>query len=269
LVKHLKVGSRVGLGVYRDACCACLSCQDGKNNLCHSKMLMFMFKNHGTFSDYVRIKATFAFLIPDGLKDLESVGPLLCAGVTTYAPFKVHNIRPGQKVAVLGIGGLGHLSIKFGHAFGCEIYALSSSADKAESAKQCGAHHFIDMKKDPELKAVANTFDYIMLTGSGPDVNFKALFNALANNGKIIVMGFPGFADIPVSPVAIIMAQKGIVGSASGSSGAALEMLNFAALHNILPLVEKFPFSQVNEVLAKVKANQVRYRAVLCHSLKE
>jgi len=268
LVTRPKVGTRVGLGVYRNACGSCLNCQDGKNNLCNDKLLMFMLGKQGTFSDYIRIKAEFAIPIPDGLKDLESCGPLLCAGVTTYAPFKVHNIRPGQKIAVYGIGGLGHLAIKFARAFGCEVYALSSSPDKADSIKQLGAHHFVDMKKDPELKSVVNTFDYIMVTGSGGDVNFKGMFNALAVNGRIIMLGFPGYADIPVSPVALITQQKGICGMASGSTGAAIEMLNFAALHNILPLVEKFPFSKVNEAITKVKQNKVRYRAVLCHSMQ-
>jgi len=226
-----------------------------------------MLKNKGTFSDYVRIKAVYAVPIPDALKDLESVGPLLCAGATTYAPFKVHNIRPGQKVAVLGIGGLGHLSIKFARAAGCEVYALSSSADKADSIKAMGAHHFVDTKKDPELDTVKDKFDYIMVTAAGGDLNFNFLVRALCNGGKIILMGISA-KEIKVSGVSLIIGQKTICGSAAGSLSSVIEMLNFCALHNILPQVEKFPFSKVNEVMAKVKNNEVRYRAVLCHSLQ-
>jgi len=267
-VTHIKVGSRVGLGVYRGCCNACLECNTGKSNLCAQKGMMFAAGHKGTFAEYVRIKAQFAFPIPDGFKDLEVVGPLMCAGVTTFAPFMNHNIRPGQKVAISGVGGLGHLAIQFARAFGCEVYALSSSADKRESILKLGAHFFVDTKKDPDLLTVTNRFDFIMATTSGPDVNWKAMMNSLAPGGNLILMGFPGFTDIGISPVSLILQQKTVCGSASGSAGAAIEMLRFAALHNITPQVEKFAFSEVNEVMNKVKNNQVRYRAVLCHSKK-
>jgi len=266
LVKNLKVGSLVGLGVYRGCCNSCSYCTNGKNNLCGQKSMMFALGQKGTFSDYVRIKGQFAFAIPNGFDDPEIVGPLMCAGLTTFAPFKNHNIRPGEKVGVLGIGGLGHLAVQFAAKWGCEVYALSSSADKTESIKKLGAHHVIDMKQDPELKSIASTLNYILLTAGGA-TNWKVFLNALAPEGKLVVMGNPGYADIPINPLSLLMQQKYICGSAAGSSGVATDMLRFAALHKIVPQCEKFPFSEINEVMAKVKDNKVRYRAVLCHSL--
>jgi len=267
-VKNVKIGTTVGLGVYRDCCNACNDCCSGRNNLCEKKDMMFLHKNKGTFSDFVRIKAIFAFPIPEGFKDPEVVAPLMCAGLTTFAPFVNYSIRPGQKVAIFGIGGLGHLAVQFARAHGCQVYALSGSADKKDSILKLGAHHFVDIKKDPDLTSVANTFDYVLVTSSGAEVKWKALMNALCPNGKLVLMGNPGVADIPISAFSLIMGQKTIAGSAAGSSGVAFQMLQFAALHNITPLCEKFAFSKINEVMKKVKNNEVRFRAVLCHSMK-
>jgi len=266
LVKHLKVGSLVGLGVYRSCCNSCSYCTNGKNNLCGDKRLMFALGNKGTFSDFVRLKGQFAFAIPNGFDDPEIVGPLMCAGLTTFAPFKNHNIKPGEKVGVLGIGGLGHLAVQFAAKWGCEVYALSSNSDKTEGIKKLGAHHVIDMKQDPELKSISSSLNYILLTASGA-TSWKIFINALAPAGKLIVMGSPGYGDIPINAISLLMQQKSICGSAAGSSGVANDMLRFAALHKIVPQCEKYPFSEINEVMAKVKDNKVRYRAVLCRSL--
>jgi len=267
LVRTLSVGTVVGLGVYRDACGSCLMCSTGKNNLCDKKELMFVAGGKGTFSSHVRIKAAYAFRIPDAFKDkYDMVGPLMCAGVTTFAPFKAHKVKPGQKVAIFGIGGLGHLSIKFARAWGCEVTALTSSIEKKDSILQLGAHRVVDMKQDPELKNCVGAFDYVMATMSGGDVNWGALIKSLAKDGKLIVMGFSSAKpEIPVNLEAIIMGQKHVCGSASGSSGDVVEMLQFAALHNIVPQVVKFPFSQINEALKQVNDKKVNYRAVLYH----
>jgi len=266
-VKNVKIGTNVGLGVYRDCCNACMDCCNGQNNLCPQRGMMFI-QNTGTFSDYVRIKSNFAFPIPEGFKDLEVVAPLMCAGITTFAPFINHSIRPGQTVAIFSIGGLGHLAVQFARAYGCKVYALSGSADKKESILKLGAHHFVDTKKDPDLTSVANTFDYILVTSSGSDMKWNAMMNALRPNGKVILMGVPGLADIPISPVQMILGQKSVAGSCAASSGVVMQMLQFAALHNITPVCEKFSFSKINEIVKKVKNNELRYRAVLCHSIK-
>jgi len=122
------------------------------------------------------------------------------------------------------------------------------------------------MKKDPELKSINSTLNYLLLTAGGAN-NFKLYLSALSAEGKLIIMGNPGYADIPISPIDLLLQQKYICGSAAGSSGVATDMLRFAALHKIVPQCEKYPFSEVNEVMEKVKDNKVRYRAVLCHSL--
>jgi len=226
---------------------------------------MFAKDEKGTFSDYVRIKARFAFPIPTGFDDYEVVGPLMCAGVTTYAPFKTHDIKGGDKVGILGIGGLGHLALQFAAKRGCQVYALSSSSDKTDSIKKLGAHEVVDMKKDPELKSIASKLNYLLVTAGGAN-NWKLLLSALAPEGKLIIMGIPGTTSIPINPLDLILSQKSICGSAAGSSVVATEMLEFAALHKIVPQCEKYPISEVNEVMAKVQANKVRFRAVLCHA---
>eukprot|EP00455_Lapot_gusevi_P034089 TRINITY_DN374_c0_g1_i1.p2 TRINITY_DN374_c0_g1~~TRINITY_DN374_c0_g1_i1.p2 ORF type:complete len:378 (+),score=138.26 TRINITY_DN374_c0_g1_i1:86-1135(+) len=260
-VRHLKAGDRVGVGVYRDACNVCMMCRTGEDNLCEQKGLTFAHGNSGCFGEHVRIKARFAFKLPDAIA-MDEAAPLMCAGVTTFAPFRHENIRAGARVAIFGIGGLGHLAIQFANKFGCEVYALSTSSNKEEQARSLGAHHFVCTSAPEAWKNIANTFDYIFLTAGGGDLNWNALILSLRPNGKIIVIG--GFVDpAPIIPALLLTGQKSIVGSAAGSSGVASDMLSFCALHGIRPQIEKFPFEQVNEAMEKVVANQVRFRAVL------
>eukprot|EP00466_Bigelowiella_natans_P016333 jgi/Bigna1/145567/aug1.100_g20275 len=256
-VKHVAKGDRVGLGVYR---------YGGK--LIFEKnigfVLMYMLNNVGSFSTHCRISSQYAFKIPDSIES-EHAGPLMCAGLTTFAPFIEHDIEPGSKIGIVGIGGLGHLSIQFASKWGCEVFALSGSKHKEDSVKKLGAHHFVNTRIDGALKKLTGKLDYIMMTASGPKVDWAGMINALAPGGKLILMGINAPTPVPIPLLSLILGQRAIVGSAAGSSGVATKMLKFAAFHGIKPMVEKFPFKEINEVIKKVAAGKVMYRAVCVH----
>jgi len=221
---------------------------------------MFALGRHGTFTQYSRIKAMFAHPIPDGIAP-EHAAPLMCAGVTVFAPFRIHDIKAGESVGVIGIGGLGHLALQFGRALGCNMYAFSATADKEKECRSNGASHFI-LTSDPESKKSAiGKLDYIIVTTSGGEFDTKYYLDSLASFGKIIFCGAVR-QDITVSPVQLLMGQKSICGSAAGSTGVANDMLRCAAVNKIKPMIEKFNFKDINLAIKKVKDGKVRYRAV-------
>jgi len=224
-----------------------------------------MFRNgqKGAFSDFMRINAGFAIKIPDQIP-LEKAGPLMCAGTTTFAPFRTHNIKPGESVGVLGIGGLGHMSIQFGRAFGCEVYALTRGLSKETEARNLGAKHVINTEDPKAMESIFGKLNYLMVTAGGPSTDVGLLMKTLATGGKMILMGFITH-EVKVSIMELISYQKTVCGSAAGSTTLTKDMLEFCALHNILPLIETYRFDEINSVFDKVSAGHVRYRAVLLH----
>jgi len=261
-VKILKVGDIVGMGVYRECCGACLDCAEGRTNLCIQKKLIFQGGEIGCFSEFVRIEEKFAFKIPEGIK-IEHAGPLMCAGITVFAPFRNHNIKAGDRVGVVGIGGLGHLALQIAKAFGCEVSAFSTSSDKEAESKQFGAHHFYNTKDDSSKKSAIGKHDFVLMTAGGPDVDYKYLMATLAPGGKLIIMGVSGLSDILVSPADLIMNQKTLCGSAAGSQAISLDVLRFCALHNISPTIQTWPVSSISDAIETVKSGKIRYRAVV------
>lgn len=216
----------------------------------------------GAFGEMVTIDERYAVPVPDALP-LEYVGPLMCAGQTTFAPFVEHNIRPGQRVGVVGIGGLGHLALQFSKAMGCVTTAFSRTVSKKDEAESFGATRFVATGDPEEVKAAAGSQDYILMTAGGPGVNWDELFSFLDTNGMIIVMGFSGTEPIPVNPMVAIMGQKGLKGSAGGSLHVCRSMLQLAAAAGVRPMIELMPVAQINEAVSKVVSGNVRYRAVL------
>jgi len=209
------------------------------------------------------IKADWAIKIPDSIP-IEKAGPLMCAGTTTYAPFMNWNIRSGQSVGVLGIGGLGHLSLQFAKAYGCEVYALSRGMSKEAESKQFGAHHFVNTEDAAQVKSITGCLDYLMVTAGGPNVDLGGLMSTLAPNGTMVIMGLIG-TEVKLPMMELIMGQKRVVGVAAGSTTTTKEMLKFAALHKIYPQIEQFPFEKINEAIEHVAQGKARYRAVLMH----
>jgi len=215
---------------------------------------------HGTFSEGLVINYKFAIPIPDEIPT-HLAGPLMCAGTTVFAPFRNLNIKPGQHVGVVGLGGLGHLAIRFAKAFGCEVTAFSRGTSKEADAKKFGSHHYINTTA-PLTEQVSSLLDYILITASGPSVDYGALLTCLKFNGKLVIIGATG-AEIKVPLFALLVGQKSITGSAAGSFGLTSDMLEFAALHKVFPDVEVFSQNQFNEAIEKVKEGKVRFRAVV------
>jgi uncharacterized zinc-type alcohol dehydrogenase-like protein len=184
--------------------------------------------------------------------------------VTVFSPFRRYGIKAGERVGVLGIGGLGHLAIQISSKWGCETVALSTSQDKASYAKELGAHRFVNIMNEAEIKPVFGTLDYLFVTAAGDSLDYRALLGLLAPNGKLLIIGI-SFKEQIISPVQLLVGQKSICGSAAGSTGMAMDMLRFCAIHGIKPMVETFPFSKVNEAFEKVINNKIRFRAVLKH----
>ncbi len=259
-VNHLQKGDRVGVGWIRNSCRVCDNCVKGEENICRKGNVGVIVGNHGGFADRLRVSADFAYRIPDAL-DSASAAPLLCAGITVYSPLRKYITSPGMKVGVLGIGGLGHLAIKFARAMGAEVTAFSSSPDKEIEAKEFGAHHFQKWGSAEEMKAIAGSYDLIVSTISS-EADWNAAFSLLSINGILCFLGIPN-SMMQVSLVDLIFGQKSIVSSADGGRRLIPEMLNFAALNQIKPKVETMPLSQLNEAISRVSANQARYRIVL------
>lgn len=259
-VTTLKIGDRVGFGWIRNSCRVCDHCLQGEENICRNGLEGLIVGHHGGFANRIRACADFAYKIPEAL-DSASAAPLLCAGITVYSPLRTYIKHPNTKVGILGIGGLGHLAIKFARAMGAEVTAFSTSPNKEIEAQEFGAHHFQKWGNSEEMKPVLGKFDLIISAVSSP-IDWDLAFNLLDYNGVLCFVGIPvSTLNIPLIP--LIVGQKVIAGSVVGGRKLMREMLEFAALNQIKPMVETMPLSQVNEAIEKVLANKARYRLVL------
>ena len=258
-VTNLKQGDRVGLGWIRNSCRVCYHCLQGEENVCKQGFEGLIVGNHGGFANKVRSPADFAYKIPDAL-DSASAAPLLCAGITVYTPLRTYIKYPGMKVGIVGIGGLGHLAIKFARAMGAEVTVLSSSGDKEAEAKEFGAHHFYQWGSDA-AKDVTGSLDLLVSTSSA-ELDWDLAFSLLGNNGILCFLGIP-VSSINVPLIPLIFGQKSVVGSVVGGRRFMQEMLDFAAINQIKPMIQTMPLSQVNEAMDLVLAGKARYRIVL------
>jgi uncharacterized zinc-type alcohol dehydrogenase-like protein len=260
-VRDIRVGQRVGIGWQADSCGICEWCRQGNENLCAKSQPTCVGRNGG-YADSIRVNSRFAIPVPEALES-ENVAPLLCGGITVYSPLRNLLARPSSRVGVIGIGGLGHVALQFANAFGCEVTAFSTSADKETEAKELGAHHFVNSRDSAALKAAAGSLDLILSTVSA-DQDFQSYVNALRPKGKLCLLGASP-SNLSVSPFSLLSGDKAIAGSNIGSPRDLHEMLDVAARHNIKAITESFPMKNANEAIAKVKKNQVRYRAVLAN----
>ncbi|MEJ0062630.1 MAG: NAD(P)-dependent alcohol dehydrogenase [Alphaproteobacteria bacterium] len=258
-VREREIGQRVGIGWQRASCGACDMCRAGLENLC-AKSAATCVGHHGGFAEAARADWRFAIPLPDRLAS-GAAAPLLCGGVTVYSPFRTHNVGQGMNVAVVGIGGLGHMALQFASARGCRVTALSTSKNKEAEAKSFGAEKFLLSNDMAAMRDAADTMDFILVTASG-DVDISALMNLLKTRGKLCIVGaIP--TPLSVHAFTLIGGEKSIVGSAIGSPAAIKEMLEVAAAKNIAAKIETAPMPSVNAALDKVRANAVRYRMVL------
>ncbi len=259
LVKHRKLGERVGIGWQADSCGMCEWCRRGEEHLCAKAQPTCIGRNGG-YADRIRVNARFAVAVPEAL-DSENVAPLLCGGITVYSPLRNHGVRPSSRVGVIGIGGLGHMGLQFAKAFGAEVTAFSTSKDKESEAREMGAHNFVNTLDTGALKKVAGCFDFLLSTVSA-DQDWMGYVNALRPKGMLCVVGAPP-SPLTLQAFALIGAQRAMAGSPTGSPTDIAEMLDVAARHGVKAVTERYPMAKVNEAVARVKKNQVRYRAVL------
>ncbi len=260
-VKNLQLGQQVGLGWHSSYCMDCKPCMSGDHNLCNQAEQTIVGR-HGGFANKVRANAASIIPLPENI-DVQSAGPLFCGGITVFNPLLQFNIKPTDKVAVIGIGGLGHMALQFLNAWGCHVTAFTSSESKKKEAIKLGANQTLNSRNPAELESAAGQFDLILST-----VNVKLDWNAyiatLHPKGRLHFVGAvleP--LDIGIFP--LILGQRSISGSPVGSPSSLITMLNFAAQHKIKPIVETYHFAQVNQALAKLASGEARYRIVLKH----
>lgn len=258
-VSHLSVGQRVGVGPLRSACLRCSYCASGRDNLCSALELTIAGGNRGGFAKAIQLDASFAFAIPDALPS-ESAAPLLCAGITVYAPLR-RLTQPADRVGVIGIGGLGHLALRFASKRGNEVTALSTSADKEAEAKRLGAHRFIHTRDASQLRAAAGSLDLIISTVDA-DLAWGDYLSLLRPDGIICIVG-ASVGPIGVPAAGLIMKQHSFTGSAAGSRAATQEMLDFAGRHGITAEVEVTPMSEINAAIDRLRTSSPAHRIVL------
>ena len=260
-VTTLKVGQRVGLGWYSSSCMHCEWCMSGDHNLCLTVEGTIVGR-HGGFADRVRGHQNWVVPLPADL-DTAKAGPLFCGGITVFNPIVQLGIKPTDKVGVIGIGGLGHMALRFLKAWGCDVTAFSTSPDKETEARELGASHFVNSRDPQALKQIANSFDFILSTVNA-DLDWDIYLAALRPKGKLHLVGAIT-SPLSVQIFPMIAGQKTISASPLGSPATTAEMLEFAARHGIEPITETFSFDQINEAMEKLRNGKPRYRLVLKH----
>ena len=257
-VQHLTVGQTVGLGWFAQSCMTCRQCLSGNHNLCPDAQGTIV-ERHGGFADKVRAHMGWVIPLPEGVS-AKSAGPLFCGGITVFNPIVQNDIRPTDRVGVIGIGGLGHMALAFLRAWGCEVTAFTTSPQKEEEARRLGAHQVLNTRDTGALEKRAGYFDMILSTVN-VSLPWDAYVAALGPKGKLHLVGAAPSVEATVFP--LIIGQRSVGGSPLGSPATIASMLDFAARHGIAPQIETFPMSQVNDAIDKLHSGQARYRIVL------
>jgi uncharacterized zinc-type alcohol dehydrogenase-like protein len=257
-VVGLKEGDRVGIGWQGRSCMKCEWCQKGETQLCMEIENTTVMVPYGGFSSSVVADHRFVYPLSPAMPS-QFAAVLMCAGVTVYTALKTYVTNPELKVAILGVGGLGHLAIQFAHAFGCEVTAISSSPEKKEQALGFGADHFINSNDRVGMRKFDYGHDLLICTANDV-INWDTLLITLKKRGRLVLVGFP---DIKMNSTNLVAHELSITGSLLGNPTMMRAMLSFAQEQGITPTVELMPMSQVNEAIQKVKENKARYRIVL------
>ncbi len=256
--KGVKVGQKVGVGWTAASCMHCRQCLSGYQQLCVSAQPTIL-GHRGGFAQRVRCHWAWAIPLPEGVNFAEA-GPLLCGGITVFNPLMMY-AKPISKVGVVGIGGLGHMAVKFADAYGCDVTAFTSSESKFDEARGFGAKHVVSSRDSSAIKKLAGTIDLLLVTANAP-LDWDAMIGTLAPNGRMHVVGaIP--APIPVAIFPLILGQRSISASPTGSPVDIALMLDYSARHNVAPQTEHFPMKRINEALQRLDEGKARYRIVL------
>jgi uncharacterized zinc-type alcohol dehydrogenase-like protein len=256
--KARNVGQRVGVGWFSNSDMHCRQCMSGNHHLCPQAQATII-GHRGGFASHVRAHWAWTLPLPEKL-NFADAGPLLCGGITVFSPLAMH-AKPIDRVGIIGIGGLGHMAVKFAAAYGCDVTAFTSSESKFDEAKGFGATHVVSSKDSAAIKKLAGSFDLLISTVNVP-LDWDALVNTLGPNGRLHVVGAV-LEPIPVSAFALILQQRAVSGSPTGSPVAIETMLDFAARHGIAPQTEHYPMSRINDAFARLESGKARYRIVL------
>lgn len=257
--KGRRIGQRVGVGWHAGSCTHCNFCLGGEQHLC-AKRQATLIGRHGGFADRLRAHWSWAIPLPESL-DPAAAGPLMCGGGTVFLPFVLHAIKPTDRVGVVGIGGLGHMAVKFARAWGCEVTAFTSSPSKRDEALALGAHRTVSSVDKAELKAAAASLDFLLIT-VGSTLNWDALLATLAPKGRMHLVGVVTDA-LSLKSGGLLGWQKSLSASPTPPPAVLRTMLDFAARHQILPQVERFAMGRVNDALDHLRSGKARYRVVL------
>lgn len=256
--KRVQVGQRVGIGWNSGSDMHCHQCLSGNHHLC-PQVQATIIGHRGGFATHVRAHWAWTFLLPETLDSAEA-GPLLCGGITVFAPLAMY-AKPTDRVGIIGIGGLGHMAVKFAAAYGCDVTAFTSSKNKFDEAKGFGATHVVSSRDSAAIKKLGGRFDLLINTVNAT-LDWEAMIGALAPNGRLHTVGAVP-EPIPVAAFSLILQQRSVSGSPVGSPVAIETMLDFASRHNVLPQTEHFPMSKINEAFAHLESGKARYRIVL------
>lgn len=268
-VSKFKAGDLAGIGCMVNSCKHCNSCNEGQEQFCDNKQTVWTYNSrekdgetvtYGGYSNKIVCDQNFVLHVSDKL-DLKAVAPLLCAGITTYSPLRKWNVGKGHKVGVLGLGGLGHMAVKFAASFGAEVTMLSTSPTKEADAKRLGAHKFV-LTKDPEqVKQLAGYFDFIIDTVSAPH-DYNMYLQMLKTNGAHICVGLPP-EPLSIQGNSLMRGNRVLTASSIGGIPETQEMLDYCAEHGIVSDIELIDIKEVNDAYERVLKSDVKYRFVI------
>jgi len=266
-VKNFKVGEVAAVGTVIDACGDCDNCNDHLEQYCAGQVQTYngQDKHTGTptfggYSESIVVKEHFVLHVPDGI-DLAATAPLLCAGITVYSPLKHWKAGPGKKVGIVGLGGLGHMGVKFAHALGAHTVLFTTSPSKVEDGKKLGADEVVLSKNADEMSKHKGSFDLIIDCVSA-DHDLNAYLNLLKRDGTLTIVGAPENLQ-PVNVFSLLMGRKSLAGSGTGGMAETQEMLDFCAKHNIVSEIEMIDIADVNNAYERLLKQDVKYRFVI------
>jgi alcohol dehydrogenase (NADP+) len=267
-VKKFKVGELAGVGCFVDSCRTCPECRAGMEQYCINGMSAtyngyeqdHKTPTYGGYSTHIVVDENYTLHISDKLP-LEGVAPVLCAGITTYSPLRHWKVGKGSKVGVVGLGGLGHMAVKFAASFGAEVTLFSTSKSKQADAKRLGAHHFVVTPDPANFKPLANQLDFIIDNVSAPH-DYSSYLGTLKTDGVMVCVGLPT-DNISAPPFSLVSQRRSVAGSMIGGIAETQEMLDYCAEHNITSDIEIIPIQQINEAYERMVRNDVKYRFVI------